>query len=169
MGRTDFGQMNCSIARTVDILAEPWTLLILRDVLMGIRQFDEIRQDLGISTNVLADRLKRLSAHGVVEGRPYGAHPNRFEYHLTEKGRDAVPILLALVAWGDRWEAGRAGAPTDVIHTQCGARTALVAHCSACGEPLAPDALEYRNGRGARTGRGTRLLRERLASRRRPR
>ena len=169
MQRTDFSSMDCSIARAVDVLGEPWTPLILRDLLLGITQFDDMRRDLGISTNVLADRLRRLVQHRVVERRPYGSHPNRFTYQLTRKGRDAVPILLALVAWGDRWEAGGAGPPTDVIHTKCGKPTNAVVHCAACGLPLDPDELRYRNGRGSRRGPGTVVLRERLSRRRRSR
>jgi DNA-binding HxlR family transcriptional regulator len=167
MQRTDFGRMNCSIARAIDILGEPWTPLILRDLLLGFTQFDEMQRDLGVSTNILADRLRRLTTDGVIERRRYGAHPKRYEYRLTDKGRDAVPILLALVAWGDRWEAGGAGPPTDIIHTRCGKPTAAVAHCGACGRKLEQSELVYRNGRGAETAPGTLLLREKLRGRRR--
>jgi DNA-binding HxlR family transcriptional regulator len=162
MQRTDFGGMHCSIARALDILGEPWTPLILRDLLLGFTQFEEIRRNLGISTNVLADRLKVLVANDVVERRPAGSHPNRFEYGLTEKGRDAVPLLLALVAWGDRWEAGRRGPPTEIVHETCGQATRAVVHCSECDEPLLVDELTYHRGPGSRRGPGTELLREHL-------
>jgi len=162
MQRTNFGDMHCSIARALEILGEPWTPLILRDLLIGFTQFEELHRDLGISTNVLTDRLAVLIEHDVIERRHVGPHPNRSEYFLTEKGRDAVPILLALVAWGDTWEAGPAGAPTHILHTTCGAATAAVFHCSECGEPLHVDDLEYRRGPGSRRGPGTELLRDRL-------
>jgi DNA-binding HxlR family transcriptional regulator len=162
MQRTDFGDMHCSIARAMDILGEPWTPLILRDLLLGIRRFEELRSDLGIATNVLSDRLTALRERGVIERRLLGAHPNRYEYHLTDKGRDAVPVLLALVAWGDRWEAGSAGAPTEIVHPACGHATTAIAHCSVCGERLDVDELEYRRGPGSRKGPGTELLRDRL-------
>jgi DNA-binding HxlR family transcriptional regulator len=162
MQRTDFGDMSCSAARALNILGEWWTPLILRDLLIGFSQFDELQQDLGISTNVLTDRLRQLIDHGVVERRRYGAHRNRFEYRLTPKGRDAIPILLALVAWGDRWEAGRAGPPTQIIHLPCGKPTAAVAHCSECGQSLQLEDLEYHKGPGSRRGPGTQLLRDRL-------
>ena len=162
MQRTNFGDMHCSIARALEILGEPWTPLILRDLLIGFTQFEELRRDLGISTNVLTDRLAVLLEHEVIERHPIGPHPNRFEYTLTPKGRDAVPVLLALVAWGDRWESGRAGAPTHILHTTCGQATTAVSHCSECGEPLEVDDLDYRKGPGSRKGRGTALLRDRL-------
>ena len=162
MQRTNFGDMHCSIARALEILGEPWTPLILRDLLIGFTQFEELHRDLGISTNVLTDRLNVLLAHGVIERRHLGPHRNRFEYRLTEKGRDAVPFLLALVAWGDRWEAGSAGAPTHVVHAPCGSPTVAVFHCSECGEPLDVDDLEYHRGPGSRRGPGTELLRDRL-------
>jgi DNA-binding HxlR family transcriptional regulator len=162
MQRTDFGEMNCSMARAVEILGEPWTPLILRDLLLGFTQFDELQRDLGISTSVLAARLQSLTAHGVIERYPYSAHPNRFAYRLTEKGEDAVPVLLALVAWGDRWEAGRRGAPTEIVHETCGKATAAVSHCRECGERLQVDALTYRRGPGSRRGPGTRLLPDQL-------
>jgi DNA-binding HxlR family transcriptional regulator len=162
MQRTDFGDMSCSIARAIGILGEPWTPLILRDLLIGFSRFDELERDLGISTNVLTDRLRTLVEHGVVERRPYSPHPNRFEYRLTPKGEDAIPILLALVAWGDRWEAGSAGPPTHVVHVPCGQPVAAVAHCSECGQPLQLADLEYHRGPGSRRAPGTELLRDRL-------
>lgn len=162
MQRTDFGDMSCSIARALSILGDWWTPLILRDLLVGFTRFDEIRNDLGVSTNVLSDRLGRLVEHGVVEREPYGSHPNRFRYRLTEKGEDAVPILLALVAWGDRWEAGKPGPPTLVVHTTCGKTTTAVAHCSECGQRLELDDLEYHKGPASRQGPGTELLRDHL-------
>jgi DNA-binding HxlR family transcriptional regulator len=165
MQRTDFGDMHCSIARALHVLGETWTPLILRDLLIGVRRFDELQRDLGISTNVLTDRLRTLIEHDVVERRPYGPRPNRFEYQLTPKGRDAVPILLALVAWGDRWEPRRGGTPTHVLHTTCGQPTAAVVHCAECGERIDLDDLEYRRGPGMRRAAGTELLPDRLGPR----
>ena len=163
MRRTDFSDMACSIAKTLEIVGEWWTPLILRDLVLGLSQFDEIQTDLGISSNVLSDRLKGLIDHGVIERRPYGSHPDRHEYLLTPKGRDAIPILLALLAWGDKWEAGRPGPPTQVVHLTCGRATAAVAHCSECGEKLETEDLAYHKGPGSRRGRGTELIRDYLA------
>jgi DNA-binding HxlR family transcriptional regulator len=154
--------MNCSIARAVDVLCEPWTPLVLRDLLLGIELFEDLRLDLGISTNVLTDRLHTLVDHGVVERHLYGRHPGRFAYRLTEKGRAAVPVLLPLLAWGDNWEAGREGAPPEMGHRTCGHVTTAVAHCAECGERLDLDDIEFRNGPAGRAGPGTVVLRERL-------
>lgn len=162
MQRTDFGQMHCSIARSLGILGESWTPLVLRDLLLGFTQFDEIRQDLGISTNILTDRLRRLVEHEVVERKPYGNHSNRYEYKLTPKGEDAIPIILAMVAWGDRWETGKTGPPTVIVHEDCGHPTKTVMHCSECGDELHLEALSYRRGPGSRKGRGTELLQDHL-------
>ena len=155
--------MNCSIARAVNVLCEPWTPLVLRDIFLGIGLFEDIRTDLGISTNVLTDRLRTLVEQGVVERQPYGRHPGRFEYRLSAKGREAVPILLALLAWGDRWQDAGEGAPTEMVHRSCGKVTSAVAHCAACSERLELSDLEFHNGPAGRDGPGTMVLRARLA------
>src|SRR5215471_16773440 len=109
MQRTQFGELACSIARTLDVIGEPWSPLILRDVWVGIRRFDDIRSDLGISSKVLADRLRWLVEQGVLEKRPYSERPPRHEYALTAKGFDLCSVLMAMTAWGDRYTAGEAG------------------------------------------------------------
>src|SRR2546430_2668811 len=111
MQRTSFGEMTCSIARTMDIAGEPWTPLIVRDIYLGLRRFDQMREDLGISRKVLADRLDTLVANGILERRPYQHNPIRHDYLLTEKGRELAVALMALMAWGDRWTAGPEGPP----------------------------------------------------------
>ena len=163
MHRTDFGGMHCSIARAVQIVGESWTPLILRDLLLGMNQFEEIREDLGISTNILTDRLNTLVEHGVVKRLPYGERSDRHEYLLTEKGEDAVSIVLAMLAWGDRWETGAAGVPTEVLHESCGHTTHVVMHCAECGEAIRLDEVSYHRGPGSQSGPGTRLLQEHLA------
>src|SRR3954462_3449695 len=94
----------CSAARALEIVGERWTLLILRDALLGIRRFDDFQASLGIARNVLADRLGRLVEAGVLERRPYCERPLRHEYRLTAKSRDLWPVVHALVSWGDRHE-----------------------------------------------------------------
>jgi DNA-binding HxlR family transcriptional regulator len=162
MLRTDFGQMHCSIARAGQIVGESWTPLILRDLLLGFRQFEEIRENLGISTNVLTERLRTLVDHDVVARAPYGDRADRFEYTLTEKGRDAISVVLAMLTWGDRWEAGRAGPPTEVLHHGCGQTAHVVMHCSECGEEIDLDELTYHSGPGSGVGPGTHLLQTHL-------
>jgi DNA-binding HxlR family transcriptional regulator len=102
MLRRDYAGQNCSIARTLELVGDRWTLLILRDVFLGRRRFDELQESLGIATNVLSDRLARLVDDGILERRPYGERPDRFEYLLTERGRELRVVLLALMQWGDR-------------------------------------------------------------------
>jgi DNA-binding HxlR family transcriptional regulator len=101
--KTDFSKMHCSIARTLDLVGESWSLLIVRDVLRGKRRFDELQASLGIATNVLTARLKRLTDAGIMKRTRYQRHPVRYEYELTEKGRALSPILFSLMQWGDRF------------------------------------------------------------------
>jgi DNA-binding HxlR family transcriptional regulator len=136
-----FEDQNCSIARALEVIGERWTLLILREALLGRRRFEEIRRNTGIATNILADRLQTLVAHGVLEA-------SGSEYVPTEKARDATPILVALMQWGDRHDAP-AGPPRLMVHSPCGHDTHPVLHCSHCEQPIAPRELRVRSGPGA--------------------
>src|SRR5882724_3742490 len=100
-----FADFNCSIARPLSFLGERWALLVVRDLFLGRRRFEEFQDSLGIASNVLSQRLATLVEEGIVERRRYSEHPERFEYRLTEKGLDLQPVLLALLAWGDRYTA----------------------------------------------------------------
>jgi len=102
MLKRDYVGQNCSIARTLELVGERWTLLIIRDAFLGRRRFDEFRDSLGIASNVLTERLNRLVEHEILERVPYSEHPERFEYRLTEKGAGLRVALLALMQWGDR-------------------------------------------------------------------
>ena len=113
MQRTSFGEMPCSIARTLDVIGEPWSPLILRDVSVGINRFDQLQADLGISRKVLTERLHHLVEQGVLERRPYDRRP-RYEYHLTKKGVELVDLLMVMNAWGDKWLAGE-GRPAGAV------------------------------------------------------
>ena len=106
MQRTNFGEMACSIARTLDVIGEPWSPLILRDVYVGLSRFEQIQADLRISRKVLTERLAYLVERGVLERRPYDRRP-RYEYVLTAKGAELVDLLMVMVAWGDKWLAAR--------------------------------------------------------------
>ena len=136
MQRTPFGEMSCSIARTLDVAGEPWSPLIMRDVWVGITRFDALQRSLGISSKVLAERLKWLVGHGMLERRAYSHRPLRHEYLLTPKGLEFCGVLLAISAWGDRWTAGDAGPPALFRHRQCGEVTHALLTCAECGEPL---------------------------------
>jgi DNA-binding HxlR family transcriptional regulator len=148
MQRTRFGDMTCSIARTLDIAGEPWSPLIIRDVWVGIARFDDIQRDLGISRKVLSERLKWLVAQGVLERRPYSEHPPRHEYVLTQKGYELCDVLMAITAWGDRWTAGDAGPPVVLRHQACGEVTRAEIRCSHCGDPLHARYVDVEPGPG---------------------
>src|SRR5215470_2489782 len=104
MQRTQFAEMACSIARTLDVVGEPWSPLILRDLWVGFSRFEQLQADLGISRKVLTERLNHLVECGAVERRPYDNRP-RYEYVLTEKGFDLVDVLMVMVRWGDKYLA----------------------------------------------------------------
>jgi DNA-binding HxlR family transcriptional regulator len=144
-----FAEKNCSIARPLSFLGERWTVLVLRDLMLGRRRFDEIQESLGIATNVLSQRLATLVEEGVAERRRYSEHPERFEYRLTQKGLDLEPVLLALLAWGDRYMSGPAGPPLETVHDDCGHSFHMVPTCSACGEEIDPRHVHSRPGPGA--------------------
>jgi DNA-binding HxlR family transcriptional regulator len=142
MQRTDFGQMHCSIARSLAVAGEPWSPLILRDVWVGIDRFDDIQRNLGISRKVLAERLRHLTDAGMLERRPYSEHPPRHAYALTAKGVEFLDVLMAMVAWGDRWTAGDAGPPVLYRHRACGQITHVDPRCAVCGKPLHADGVD---------------------------
>jgi DNA-binding HxlR family transcriptional regulator len=149
MQRTDFATMHCSIARTLAIAGEPWSPLILRDIWVGIRRFDELQAELGISRKVLAERLRSLTSHGLLQRRTYSERPPRSEYELTEKGLDLCGVLMAMTAWGDRWTAGDAGPPVLLRHHACGTHTHAELRCKVCGQTLRADEVDVEPGPGA--------------------
>ena len=135
----------CSVARTLDVLGDTWSILVLRDVLLGAHRFDQIQEHLDIARNVLAARLKRLVEHGLLEKRQYQAHPPRFEYHLTRKGLDLQPVLIGLMQWGDRYVADAGGGPVVIEHRACGHPVRAVTLCEACDEPVSPRQITARS------------------------
>ncbi len=149
MLRRDYTNQNCSIASTLERIGERWTILILRELFMGVHRFDEIQRDLGVARNVLTDRLNKLVEHGILARQQYEERPPRYEYRLTEKGRDFFPVLAAMIAWGDRWEAGEDGPPVLLRHERCGQFAHAVAVCSACGEKIDPSEVTPVPGPGA--------------------
>jgi len=125
----------CSIARTLDIVGEKWALLAVREVFLGDRRFDEMVRRTGAPRDTLAARLRTLVGAGVLERRQYSEHPARFEYHLTEAGRDLYPVIVTLMRWGDQYLAGDDGPPLVLRH-HCGHQLEPQVICQACGEPL---------------------------------
>ena len=133
MQRTSFREMNCSVAQCLEVVGEWWSMLIVRDLFLGITRFEDFHARLGISRNILNQRLDHLVESGVVDRVPYCEHPVRFDYRLTEKGRDLWPVLTAMRQWGDRWEAPE-GPRLELVHNDCGHVAQVVGVCSECGE-----------------------------------
>ncbi|WP_158895933.1 winged helix-turn-helix transcriptional regulator [Amycolatopsis anabasis] len=148
MRRMSFAKWPCSIARTMDLLGDWWTPLVLREAFYGIRRFDEFQQSLGIARNTLNDRLRRLVDEGLLEKQEYQREPVRYDYVLTEKGRDFFGVLAAMARWGDRWLAGEEGPPTVFHHERCGHDTHAEVVCAACGEPMVAEEIKSRMGPG---------------------
>lgn len=141
---------NCSIARSLEVVGERWTLLVLREVFTGQRRFEAIQRNLGVATNILADRLQTLLDEDILERRALSDRSDRFEYRLTEKGLDLNPVLLELMRWGDRWAAPAHGPPVLVKHRDCGHETHAVQACSHCGGELTARNVRLYDGPGAR-------------------
>jgi DNA-binding HxlR family transcriptional regulator len=146
MKRISFDEMSCSVAQALEVVGEWWTLLIVRDVSLGLRRFDEIQEDLGISRNVLTDRLNKLVDEEILYRTNIAASGTRYDYRLTDKGLDLIPVLLALMAWGDRWVEQTDGPYTQIVHTACGHVTRPGLICSHCGETIPLDELRSRPG-----------------------
>jgi DNA-binding HxlR family transcriptional regulator len=146
MKRTPFADWSCSVARTVDILGDWWTPLVLRECFGGVRRFDDFQRRLGIGRNILTQRLNRLVDEGMLERRPYHERPVRHEYVLTDKGRDFFPVVAALMRWGDTWLAGEDGPPVVLHHRTCDHDVHAEVVCSHCAEPLAMRDVSARPG-----------------------
>lgn len=146
-----FSEQNCSIAAALAVVGERWSLLVLRDVLMGRRRFAEIRRSLGVAPNILSDRLQQLVEHGLLERQPISEGSDSFEYVPTVKGRDVSPILTALLQWGDAYAAPH-GPPRVQVHVPCGHDAHPELHCSHCGEVIERGQLVSRPGPGATPG-----------------
>jgi DNA-binding HxlR family transcriptional regulator len=145
--RTSFAEMHCSIAQALDVVGEWWTLLILRDAVLGVTRFEDWQRRLGVARNVLSARLETLVEQGILERRRYQDRPPRDEYVLTHKGSDLIPVLEALRVWGDRYAAPD-GPPVLLVHDDCGQVIQPVSHCSHCGERLFRDHVHVEPGPG---------------------
>jgi DNA-binding HxlR family transcriptional regulator len=138
----------CSIARTLETVGERWTVLILRDIFLGLRRFSDLQEELGIARNVLSKRLDGLVAEGILQRVRYQERPERFEYRLTDKGRDLWPVVMTLMEWGDKYEAPD-GPPTLVEHRDCGGRVNGRMRCERCGADVDVRQVTARPGPGA--------------------
>ncbi len=145
----DLADQPCSIARSVAVIGDRWTLMILRDAFLGVRRFEAFQTRLGISRTIIAERLKLLVDEGVLAKVAYQDRPLRHEYRLTQKGLDLYPVVMAIVHWGDKHYARQAGAPLLHRHKACGCDFAPVMTCSECHAPVGAREVETRAGPGA--------------------
>ncbi len=150
-----FGDVNCPIARTLDVIGDRWTPLILRDIAVGVTRFDVLQRNTGVSRKVLTQRLGELVDGGLLERTAYQDNPPRYDYTLTEKGADLAPVLIAMKRWGDRWILGEDNAPLVFRHEACGTIGDPVSVCPGCGEPVHGAELTPLPGPGFAPGPGT--------------
>jgi len=151
MERKSFADMECSVAQCLEVVGEWWSMLVVRDAFLGVTRFDAFQQRLGISRNILQQRLARLVDAGVLRRQPYSEHPLRYDYRLTDKGRDLWPVLTAMRQWGDRYSAPE-GPPLVVTHKQCGSSAEVVFVCGSCREPVGPRDVQAAAGPGLQSG-----------------
>ncbi|TMM13338.1 MAG: helix-turn-helix transcriptional regulator [Actinobacteria bacterium] len=135
MERKSFADMHCSVAQCLEVVGEWWSLLIVRDAFLGCTRFDQFQERLGISRNILHQRLARLVEAGILEKVAYSEHPPRYDYRLTAKGRDLWPVLTTMRQWGDKHAAPN-GPPLQVVHKDCGHVSEALLTCSVCGEQI---------------------------------
>lgn len=151
-----------SVARTLEIVGDPWAFLVLRACFFRLRRFDEIQRSLGIARNVLSSRLEHLVENRVLVKELYQERPKRYEYRLTDRGLDLYPGLMAMNRWGDEWCAGDDGQPLILTHKPCGAPLLVDMVCSECSEEINARVVKYREGPGA--GRSVRPRKRRRRS-----
>lgn len=154
--------MHCSLARALEVVGDWWTPLILRDVYLGVDRFADLAEDLGLSRNLLTERLGGLVGDGILRRERYSERPPRDRYVLTEAGQGLIPILVALTAWGDQWQTPEGGPPVLFRHGDH--QAAPVVACGVCGNQIASKDLIARPGPGGRRAPGTMLVAERLAT-----
>jgi len=151
----DYAGQNCSVARSLEVLGERWTLLILRDCFLGVTRFEHFGRRLSLAPNILSKRLRTLVDAGVLERVAYQERPERHEYRLTPAGRELFPVIMGLMSWGDAHMAP-GGPPAVVRHAGCGGVVGAGARCGACEKPVGADDVEWWYGPGSRRPEGPR-------------
>lgn len=139
-------EMTCSVARSLSVVGDRWTMLIIRDAFLGIRRFENFQSDLRMTRHRLAARLQKLVDEGILKRVQYQDRPRRFEYRLTEKGLDLYPIVVSLLGWGDRWMAGADGPPIELVHRSCGEHITPIYTCPQCHQELTARDVSARPG-----------------------
>jgi DNA-binding HxlR family transcriptional regulator len=148
MLQREYPDQACSIARSLEIVGERWTLLILRDAVLGLQCFEDFQESLGIASNVLTNRLRLLCDQGVLERSPDEERPGRPKYTLTDKGRELAPALIVLMKWGDRHYPSPTGPPRLTLHAGCGGNVGADFHCERCGGKVGFGEFDLRPGPG---------------------
>jgi DNA-binding HxlR family transcriptional regulator len=151
MLRNDYADQHCSVAGTLELIGERWTVLIIRNAFFGIRRFDDHQRQLGVARNVLQSRLERLVEEGILRRERYQERPERYEYRLTRKGVDLWPVVVSLMQWGDR-HVFTDGAPLVLSHKECGGGVDAHRRCERCGAELNAWDVEPAMGPGALPG-----------------
>ena len=153
MSLGDLSGQHCSVARSLLAVGDAWTMMVVRELFLGSRRFDEFLAQTGISPHLLSVRLRELEAAKIVERRAYQARPVRYEYRLTPKGVDLCDVITALREWGDRWHEWPEGPPVKVRHTACGHLARAKSVCATCGEAMGPRDVDVVYSKPAREQR----------------
>jgi DNA-binding HxlR family transcriptional regulator len=150
--RLNYTAENCSIAATLELVGEKWSLLVLREAFFGLRRYEEFLQLTGCARNILSKRLTKLVEHGLLDRVAYreDGQRERYEYHLTEKGLELFPAMVALMQWGDRWLAGESGGAAVVYHKNCGGFVQVSLSCATGHAKLNIEDTQVAPGKGAK-------------------
>jgi DNA-binding HxlR family transcriptional regulator len=133
-----------AVRRALEIVSDPWTFAILQEAFFGVRRFEQLQAQLGISRGILSKRLANLVDNGILERVRYQRRPDRFEYPLTDRGRALYPVFVAMLRWGEDWlDDGDEATTLELVHESCGNRSRPVMTCDACGEPIRADQMTY--------------------------
>lgn len=149
MTRTSLKSMNCSLAQTAEIVGDRWSLLIIRDVFHGFNSFSAFLRNLGIARNVLSERLEKLVTNGVLERRQVKPEVERYTYHFTPAGEDFVPVIIAMMQWGDKWVVGEQNKPMELVDHACGLPIQPIKLYGQNGDSLRPEDIDFKAGPGA--------------------
>ncbi len=142
----ELAEQECSVARSLAVIGDRWTLMIVRDMFLGASRFEEFHRSLGISRTILSERLQLLEKEGVVRRIAYQENPTRYKYRFTAKGLDLHAVMMMIVKWGDTYYSGEKGPPVEYHHKSCGQTFTPVLACSECGEAVTPFETEVRAG-----------------------
>tara|TARA_R110001592_G_scaffold295594_2_gene565833 strand:- start:194430 stop:194951 length:522 start_codon:yes stop_codon:yes gene_type:complete len=154
----DIGQQVCSVSRSLSVVGDKWTLLIIRSAFLGARRFTDFEAETGITRHRLSDRLNKLVQEEFLEKIEYQKVPLRYEYRLTASGTELYPIVMSLVKWGDKWKVEKDGKPMEYIHNKCGSKIMPLLTCPECSEEIEPHDMTVVAGPGIKAAIG----RERL-------